>query len=78
MYFENNGGINQGRAVETAPVNMLKSGQYESEWSIEILNGRFWWWIEILNLVRFYVLYIEKRLFHLGQKVVRFMYSTDC
>ena len=51
MYFENNGGINQGWAVETAPVNMLKSGQYESEWSIEILNGRFWWWIEVFGQV---------------------------
>ena len=29
-------------------------------------------------LVRFYVLFLEKRLFHLGQKVVKFMYSTDC
>ena len=41
---------------------MPKSGQYwsiESEWSIEILNGRFGG--QLRYKVRFYILFIEKR-----------------
>ena len=63
--------LNQGWAVETTPsFNRLKlpwsicqkvvnTGQYKSEWSIEIFERPFWWWIEILGQV--YILFIEKR-----------------
>ena len=40
---------------------MPKSGQYESEWSIEILNGRFGGGLRF-SKVRFYVLLIEKKI----------------
>ena len=51
--------VKQGWAVETTPgFNRLKppwsicqkvvnTGQYESEWSIEIFKWPFWWSIEI-------------------------------
>ena len=69
----------QGWVVETTPgFNQLKpprsicqkvvnTGQYESEWSIEIFKWPFWWSIEILGQVlRSIKLYSTKGTFYLS------------
>ena len=45
------GGFNRLKPPWSMCQKVVNTGQYESEWSIEILKWQFWWWIEILGQV---------------------------
>ena len=53
------GGFNQLKQPWSICQKVVNTGQYESEWSIEIFKWPFRWWIEIFGQV--YILFIEKR-----------------
>ena len=44
-------GFNQLKPLRSISQKVVNTGQYESEWSIEIFKWPFWWWIEILGQV---------------------------
>ena len=72
-----NGGFNwfkPPRSICQKVVNM--PGQYKSEWSMKFLNGRFGGGLSFL--VRFYVLFIEKRkMYCFVPAVGTFYLNTD-
>ena len=45
------GGFNRLKLPQSICQNVVNTGQYESEWSIEIFKWAFWCWIETLGQV---------------------------